>query len=475
MSQTNLLITDSGLAVKVANQSAAPSRDGAKLAFAFLWLFTFVVYARPQDIFPVINPFHLPLVFGTCAGLAYLGALISGRAHLQWPRELVLVLLLTAWFILGVPFAHWRGGSFNVLTETWLKTLFILFLLIQTLTTVSRVRKLLWAIILSELMAVSASLVFQGNEAIWEGGRLFGFNQGILGWNFLGIAAAVTIPYIAALYISHRSLLRTGLLLTVVALMMWMLVLTASRGGFLNVIFSFVLTWWFVLRPSPRGRAAGLMVALCLFMAVAKAPDVFWLRLQSIWNASEATSNPTVASAEGSTEGQKLLLERAEGSTEGRKLLLERAVKYTLQYPIFGVGLGNFPVINGTELARPSAWMSTHNTFTQVSSEAGIPALLLFLSILATVLRHSKRAIKRFTRDPADVELNLLARATLVSVVSFAFGGFFANLAYEYYFFYLAAIAAGLDYMAQRMLQTLSAQTANLSSNWWTSSIGWSP
>ncbi len=123
-----------------------------KLTFFFLWLFTVAVFARPQDIFPSLAPLHLTFVFGACAGLTYLGAILLGHARLLWTSELKIVLLLTAWYIAGVPFASWRGGSFQTLTDVWLKTLLIFFLLTQALVTVERIRKLLWAIILSELV-----------------------------------------------------------------------------------------------------------------------------------------------------------------------------------------------------------------------------------------------------------------------------------------------------------------------------------
>jgi len=88
--------------------------------------------------------------------------------------------------------------------------------------------------------------------------------------------------------------------------------------------------------------------------------------------------------------------------------------------------------------------LGTHNTFTQISSEAGIPALVLFLLLLCAVLRSAKEADQEFTGDVTNIELNLIARGTLVSVVSFVFGGFFAHLAYDFFFYYPAGIAAGL-------------------------------
>src|SRR5260370_13538804 len=114
----------------------------AKIGFVFLWLFTVAVYARPEDIVPVLGQLHLTFVFGLCSGLAFLGALLSGNTRLLWSRELQIVLLLTAWYIASIPFAFWKGGSFQILLNLLLKTLFISFLLTQTLVTLERIRRL---------------------------------------------------------------------------------------------------------------------------------------------------------------------------------------------------------------------------------------------------------------------------------------------------------------------------------------------
>jgi len=409
-----------------------------KWTFGFLWLFTMAVLVRPEDIYRI--PFHFQLIFAIGAAVAFTGALFAGRATMVWPPELVLVLSLTGWFALGVPFAYWRTESYTTLTGVWLKTVFIFFLLTQSLKTVDRVRKLIWAVVLSELIVASVSLALQARQALQEGERLAGVSMGMLGWNEFGIAFATTIPYIAALYLSRRSLVRTCFLVATLGTMTWMLVLIASRGGFLTMAFSIVSTWYFVLRRTPRGQTATFVIGLCLFISLAKAPSLFFERMQTIWSESEGSTNRVVAAA--------------DESTEGRKFLLERAITYTLRYPIFGVGLGNFQVINGTELRQANAWLGTHNTFTQISSEAGIPALVLFLSLLFTLLRHMKKLSDDFADDPANADLRLLARASLASIISFAFGAIFAHVGYQYYFFYPAGIATGLWLIAGQIRQS---------------------
>lgn len=424
-----------------ALQSAPARPRNARASFFFLWLFTIAIYARPEDIFPSLAPLHLTFILGICSGLTYVGALLSGQARLLWSRELRIVLFLTTWYAAGVPFSLWRGGSLEVLIQVWLKTLLIFFLLTQTLLTVERIHALLWAIILSELVVTSFSII-QSSRVVWVGERMLGVNMGILGWNFLGIAASITIPYIAAMFISRRSVLSTSLLVAASLLMLWMLVLTASRGGLLNVLLSAGLTCLLVLRGRSRGRLAGMGIAVILFTAVTLAPRVFWQRLGTVWNGGESYMDAVQASA--------------EESTQDHVAVLVRSVEYTLEHPFFGLGLGNFEVASGLQLGQPGAWMGTHNTFTQVSSEAGLPALALLLALLVTTIINMRTISRAPVVSLETSDLVLLARATLASLLSFAFGAFFAHLAYEYYLFYPVAIGVGIHYISSRSTPAMS-------------------
>src|SRR5215472_14319369 len=104
----------------------SPVGDRAtRASFFFLWLFTVAIYARPEDIFPAIAPLHLTFLLGLCGALTYVAARLSGHVRFLWSREMGMVLLLTAWYAAGLPFALWRGGSVEVFTQVWLKTLLI--------------------------------------------------------------------------------------------------------------------------------------------------------------------------------------------------------------------------------------------------------------------------------------------------------------------------------------------------------------
>jgi len=408
----------------------SPWGEPEKMNFTFLivWLFVFEAFVRLEDIFPIIGSLHPVFVLGIGGTLAFAISVIRGRGRFQYSTELGMVLSLTVWFILGIPFAYWRGGSLHLLITDWSRTLLFFFLLTQVLTSVARIRKILWAVVLSELVVSVASLIGRGNLAYEVGERFAGVNKGLLGWNFLGITLSVTLPFVAYLYVSRRSLVRTCFLLAVLGCTGWMLVLTASRGGVFGIAFSGVLSWWFILRGTPRSRLSIIVLALCLLVSVAKAPDVFWERL-SVWNGSDSQWNSTAASA-------------AE-SAQGREKLLKESILDTLHNPVFGLGIGNFAVYHGNNEGSTGSY-GTHNTFTQISSEGGLPALLLIVLLVGVVISHMKRVSSDPTNNAIDVELRLLARATLVSTLAFVFSGFFAHIAYDYLLYYIVGIEIGV-------------------------------
>ena len=85
--------------------------------------------------------------------------------------------------------------------------------------------------------------------------------------------------------------------------------------------------------------------------------------------------------------------ESAISSTQSRKMLLRHSLIFTIKHPLFGVGPGMFPLADdeySKSIGLPKGpWLGTHNSYTQVSSELGIPAFLFFTAavIMATGLR----------------------------------------------------------------------------------------
>ena len=66
------------------------------------------------------------------------GRLSRGQPVVTWTRELRLALCLLAWAVVTVPFSLWPGGSVNVITELYSKSLIIFWLLGETVSSQRR-------------------------------------------------------------------------------------------------------------------------------------------------------------------------------------------------------------------------------------------------------------------------------------------------------------------------------------------------
>ncbi len=111
-----------------------------------------------------------------------------------------------------------------------------------------------------------------------------------------------------------------------------------------------------------------------------------------------------------------------------RSYLLKQSVVYTWQHPIFGVGLGQFSNFEGkSSLAegKIGIWHETHNAFTQVSSECGIPASIFFVLGICSALFSVNRIYRRARRE-GDTEIANASFCYLLSMVGFS-GQYFVS------------------------------------------------
>src|SRR5262245_20850745 len=78
-----------------ADEIAADARD--RVAYGALLAFTLVLFVRPQDTFPLLDPLHLAEVFGTFGIVALVvGRLNRGVPVTHMTLELVAVLAFAA-------------------------------------------------------------------------------------------------------------------------------------------------------------------------------------------------------------------------------------------------------------------------------------------------------------------------------------------------------------------------------------------
>ena len=245
--------------------------------------------------------------------------------------------------------------------------------------------------------------------------RLTGSLSGIYGNpNDLALCIVLVFPFCTMFMLSTTNIIKKIFWIVAMGFMGFALLLTYSRAGVVALVASgMVLVWEFGV----RGRRHGFLImvgfmALCI--TVVAGPKGYFRRLASVFDPA-------------------LDVEGDKGSWQARKELLILSIKTTVEYPVLGVGAGNFQVI--------SDWHVTHNSYTELSAEGGIPALILYLLIIRRTFINLREA-QVFARGHPD--LQLLDGALRVSFAAFMVGSFFDSVAYNYFPYFLIAYTGAL-------------------------------
>ncbi len=365
------------------------------------------VAVLPDLLFAVLhfNTYLLYLV----APPALFGAVFKGALGRTFRHTSArLWLLFFCWALASVPFSSWVGGSVAVARDYTEFCFPLLFTVAGMTVDWKKVRATCYVMGAAGVINILAASVFVRNE----NGRLDMDASGTIGnSNDLAAHLILVLPFI--LYIAtdraKNRLLRL-LLIAPMAYALWIIFGTASRGALiaLLVMFLFVL-----LRASGKRRVAALVLAGTLAAAVPVVIQGSALtRLSSLFGKSHP--------------------EEAEESQESRLYVLQQSLRYTAAHPLFGIGMGQFPNYEGASSAsagKKGYWHQTHNAYTQVSSECGIPAMIFFISGLVVAIRSVSK-VHREARKRGFTDIVNVSFCFLLSMLGYLVAIFFLSHAY---------------------------------------------
>jgi O-antigen ligase len=156
-------------------------------------------------------------------------------------------------------------------------------------------------------------------------------------------------------------------------------------------------------------------------------------------------------------------VDKAVGSTESRLGLLRSSVLITLQHPLLGVGPAMFQLAEkdlAEAAGRRANWHDTHNAYTQVSSEAGVPALIFFVGILVLSIRTTHRIHKQCGNNERLQSLAHTALAVEVALAAYSVSSLFSTAAYGNLLPTMAGLAVALERSAAIALRSAQAPAA---------------
>lgn len=366
----------------------------------------------------VIVTYRLP-IGDVAMAVAVAGLFLEKRLRL--PPLLLLFGLFIVWALVGLTGTQYPevvAEELLLFGRLWLITL----VAVNVLTSWARIRFFL--VLLLVLFATHPARGAIFNKYI------YGFAEfGRIQWresfgNPNDLAALTLLPLgIAAALLRDRSRwIRWGALASVVVLPA-LILLSQSRGGILALGLFGVLT---LLGERRRLKTAAL-VGLVGLGIMFSAPTGAWERMEDL---VAAYSSGDVGEADSAAE-QRLMIWRVATDVIGENSMT-------------GVGLGAYPQAHGEHVAANPEYAfaggnrDVHSTFLGVLAETGWPGLLLFLALLATVVRDSIRTRRR-VRSYASDQLRYLEFALYAYLVAGIFGTFFHL---TFFYLHLALIVA---------------------------------
>ena len=412
-----------------------------KLGFLAVWAYTAMLFAFLNELIGLtfgIRAF-LPYLFGPPAILA---ALLSGRVRQIFTTRIGYCIVgLYVFWIASVPFSFYKTASLMLLKDALITNYSTFFMIAALAIGIDKVRRLMYTIAVCGLLDLVASYKFGRMQA---DGR-FSFAAGSMAnANDFAVHLLISLPFclLIAFDKGRLAILRLAMLAASAGILVVAL-RTGSRSAMLSIGIVCLFAAWKASSMQRVLIAAGVLFALLLAPII--APQA-WLRLVTVFDSSAAYESGEAASA--------------VDSTNARKHLLMRSFEVTIEHPLAGVGAGEFMDAEASiahEEGVRATWQVTHNAYTQVSSETGIPAFLCFVGVIFGSIGLCFRLYNRARRDPRLRQIAHMSLFLMLSLVCLAANMFFDALAYSYYLPALAGLTVALWNASQEPMRAVGA------------------
>ena len=433
-----------------------PPIERPNWGFWGVFAFTALLFFRPQDTVPAIEPLHLPEIVAIAALIAMVGHRISRNLPIvRLSPEIIGVGGLAVVMLGTAPFSVWPGGAIGTFTDIYFKVVLVFILMVNSVRSVRALRWFTW-LILAAMGYVAGRGTFDyitGNNLI-RGERLHGSISGLMGNpNDLAMNMVTFLP-LAAMIAIARGRPRTRAIAGLIAVLMAAtIVFTKSRAGLVGLGAAMAIMIYEGRKLQPR---LGAMALVGLLAASPFMPGWFWTRVSSIVNAEEDET----------------------GSRQARKDLMWEGWRTFLAYPLTGVGAGQF--VNYNPDGRLEPWRETHNVLLQIAAELGLFGLIAFLVLVAQAIAALQWTRRMFgaarsrprppTASPSAIPVAEAFRpeerdwmrmhtcAMTASLVGWLVCAQFASVGYYWTFYYLfALIVAGRELARDRAIAAYKA------------------
>jgi putative inorganic carbon (HCO3(-)) transporter len=358
-------------------------------------------FARPFEF--VLTGYRIPLVI--CV-IGIFTVVMSGalKAFLSAAGKPLIALVI--WMAVSTAFSTWRGGSAIYLLYFCGLQLVLFLLAAAAPRSFGDVRRVAFFVLGS-----STLYIFIGSSSTSD--QRFDLRGTFGNADDVALLAGFVLPFVVLFAQRLRNpVAKAFVLLIGCAWLVRVIGSTGTRAGLLAII---ALLLVYLLYASALQRVALLAASVVGMLAMLVVlPSAVIDRFASTFSSfgSETVVQQLAANDE------------AMASVAERRVLLQDAITMTMRNPVFGVGPGEFPdyryqFLDPTAPGGHKRYFPSHNTYLQVSSEEGIPGLLLYLGFFAATFFSLRRSLKLNRADPSPtgtlgVQISICLQAALV-------------------------------------------------------------
>jgi probable O-glycosylation ligase (exosortase A-associated) len=238
--------------------------------------------------------------------------------------------------------------------------------------------------------------------------------------NDFALSSCIVIPFAIYLFQAAENKLKRILLLSILGFLIFAVIGTQSRGGFIALSAVFLYFW---VKSEKKIQILVMAVVIAVIVGIF-TPTEYFERIQTIKDYE------------------------TEGSAQGRIMAWKSAVRMALDHPILGVGAGHFPVKYGVEYRPPGVdrtdipWSTAHSIYFLILGEFGFPGIIFLVGIILFNIRRSDNTVKMLEkgRSGNTDKYKKLTIAMNCSMVGFAVGSAFLSTLYYPHLYVLAAL-----------------------------------
>jgi len=313
----------------------------------------------------------------------------------------ILLMLLPFWMTVTLLFALEPSAAYEKWTLV-MKAFFFTLVAASLLHSRKQLEALLWVIVLSVgfygIKGGIFTFIVGGEYRVYgPPGNYISDNNGI------SVALIMTIPLMLFLSSTvYSKWIKWGMYAAMI--LSGMAVLGShSRGALVAILAMLLFLWW----NSRRKFVFGIILVALVPIAIGFMPEKWMGRMQTIETYE------------------------ADQSAMGRVRTWETLFNLANDRPLVGGGFEPYTPRTFEKYGPgPGTVHSAHSIYFQMLCEPGYVGLGLFLALLIACWRLSGRLVRASRDRPDLLWADNLARATQVSLVGFAVGGTFVNIAY---------------------------------------------